>query len=59
LDLCWDNGKLRYYDPAAGEYLRNIREAEVARLEALSRAEAAEERVRQLEEQLGRRLDNV
>ena len=59
LDLCWDNGELRYYNPAAGEYLRNLREAESARLEALSRAEAAEERVRQLEEQLGRRLDNV
>ena len=58
LDLCWDNGELRYYNPASGEYLRNLREAESARLEALSRAEAAEERVRQLEEQLGRRLDN-
>ena len=44
LDLCWDNGHLRYYDPKAGEYLRDLQEAE--------------ERIRQLEEQLRQALDN-
>ncbi len=41
LDLCWVNGRLRFYDPASGEYLRNISEAEARahRMEA-ERAEA-------------------
>ena len=44
LDLCWANGHLRYYDPNAREYLRDLQEAE--------------ERIRQLEEQLRQALDN-
>ena len=34
LDLCWVNGRLRFYDPASGEYLRNISEAEAELAEA-------------------------
>ncbi len=26
LDICWDNGRLRFYDPATGEWLRNFAE---------------------------------
>ena len=51
LDLCWDNDHLRYYDPKAREYLRDLHESEAARL-------AAEERIRQLEEQLRQALDS-
>ena len=35
LDLCWDDGRLRFYDPAAGEWLLD-------RSETKARAEAAE-----------------
>jgi valyl-tRNA synthetase len=26
LDLCWENGRLRFYDPSTGEYLRSMAE---------------------------------
>ena len=42
---CWDDGNLRFYDPAAGRYLPDIHDA-------LARAEAAEAEVRRLREQL-------
>ena len=58
LDLCWDNGALRYYDPVAGEYLRSLRESEVDRMAERLARQAAEERIRQLEEQLRRALDS-
>lgn len=45
LDLCWDNGRLRFYDPETGEWLQNYAEQR-------QRADAAEARVRELEEQL-------
>ncbi len=47
LDLCWVNGRLRFYDPASGEYLRNISEAE-------ARAHRMEAEVRRLREELRR-----
>ena len=60
LDLCWENGSF-WYDPVAGRYLgspcsrgaRSIAERE-ARIAAESRADAAEARTRQLEEELRR-----
>ena len=66
LDLCWDNGRLRYYEPAAGTYLLNQEEehaarqaAQVAAASAQAAADteraarlAAEERVAQLEAEL-------
>ena len=30
LDLCWEGGRLRFYDPATGEYRRNLAESEDA-----------------------------
>jgi len=45
LDLCWDNGRLRFYDPETGEWLQNYAEQR-------QRADAAEARVRELEERL-------
>ena len=37
LDLCWDNGRLRFYDPVADRWLLNL-------METQSRADAAEDR---------------
>ena len=54
LDLCWDDGCLRFYDPAKGEYLLNLPEAEDRVGVAEARAEAAEAEVMRLREELGR-----
>ena len=68
LDLCWDNGRLRYFDPAAGAWLLNREEEQAARVAAQAAAEAAkasvkaertarqaaEDRVAELEEELRR-----
>ena len=68
LDLCWDKGRLRFYDPASGQYLLDLDETEAARREAETGREsaeaaraAAEDEVEQLREQLRRlqaELDN-
>ena len=42
LDVCWEHGEMRFYDPAAGRYLLTFDDEADGRL-------AAEERVRQLE----------
>ena len=42
LDVCWEDGQLRWYDPAAQRYVLTFDETEEARI-------AAEERVRELE----------
>ena len=67
MDLCWDDGRLRFYDLERGEFRRNLAEAEdVYELERAARqdaeARAAEDaleveraRIRQLEEELRRR----
>jgi hypothetical protein len=47
LDLCWDNGRLRFYSPATGIWIMNQEEEHEAR-------QAAEERVAQLEAELHR-----
>ena len=47
LDLCWDNGRLRYHDPATGTWLMNQQEEREAR-------RAAESRVAELEAELQR-----
>ena len=68
LDLCWENGELRWYDPVAGRYLltyKEVAEARIAerreRIAAERRAErerdgrlAAEARAAQLESELRR-----
>lgn len=54
LDLWWTDGDLRFWDPAAGNWLLS-REGERAEcLAAESRAEAAESRVAELEAELRR-----
>ena len=62
LDLCWENGNLRWWDPTAQRYLMTFDEIDEARIaesearivesEARARAEA---RVRELEAELERR----
>ncbi len=66
--LCWNDGELRFYDLATRTYFRNLREERTAReleeaaheqtraaLQAeRAEREAAEARIRRLEEQLGR-----
>ncbi len=47
LDVCWEDGQLRWYDPVAGRYLLTFDETENARV-------AAEERVRELEAEVRR-----
>ena len=47
LDVCWEDGQLRWYDPAAQRYLLTFDETEDARV-------AAEERVRELEAEVRR-----
>ncbi len=52
LDLCWDHGKLRWFDPAPGQHLLLVAE-ELNALAAERQARiAAEARVRELEDQL-------
>ena len=53
LYLCWDNGKLRFYDPKTDEFLMDSGEMQSALAEAEAQRDAALERIRQLEAQLG------
>ena len=61
LDLCWDNGRLRYYDPVSGAWLLNWQEerdakeaAQIAAQTAQAARQAAEIRVAELEAELHR-----
>ena len=56
LDPCWDHGQLRWYDPGTGEHLLTFVEEREGRLAAEERAQTAEARVRELEQELQRRL---
>ena len=44
LDLCWEDGQLRVYDPVAGSYLLPLEELEARRAAAEARAAGAEGR---------------
>ena len=62
MDLCWDDGWLRFRDPVTGAYRRNLVEAEAvissqaaALQDAEARAETDQARIRQLEEELRQR----
>ncbi len=69
LDLCWEYGQLRWYDPVSQRYLRTYNDTEDARIAAEAQAAVAETerdierqaraeaeaRIRQLEEELRRR----
>ena len=54
LDLCWEDGQLRWYDPEIGRYLLTYGEATEGRLAAERERDAALERVRELEDQVRR-----
>ena len=54
LELHWDNGILRFWDPTTSEYLPGLTEAKSQRDAEAAARQAAEERVRQLESQLRR-----
>lgn len=49
LDLCWEYGQLRWFNPASGSYLRTHAEERMARLAAEARALELEARIRELE----------
>ena len=55
LELHWDDERLRFWDPDAGEYLPELTEVKAQRDAAIAQRDAAVERVRQLEEELARR----
>ncbi len=57
LDLCWEYGGLRWYDPVAQLYLPTFDEERAARIAAEAQREAAEARVRELESQLHSQQD--
>ena len=54
LDLCWEEGRLRWWDPSARRYLLTFDEVDDERIQAEARAGTAEARVRELEEELRR-----
>ena len=58
LDLCWEDGALRWWDPAARRYLPTYEETLEARIAAEARANAAEARVRELEAEQERRRNS-
>ena len=49
LDLCWEDGQLRWYDPASGRYLLTYDEEAEGRLQALERVRELEDQVRRLQ----------
>ena len=55
LDLCWEYGELRWYDPVAGQYIPSYQDMRDARRAADARALEAEARIRELENE-NRRL---
>jgi Uma2 family endonuclease len=55
LYLRWEQGELGWHDPATGRHIVTFDEERSARIEAEARANAAESRIRELEEQLRER----
>ena len=55
LDLCWEDGRLWWWDPAAQSYLLTFDEEYDARIADAEARTAAEARVRELEAELARR----
>ena len=53
LYLCWDNGRLHFYDPKADGFLLGPEELQSALAEAQVERDAALQRIRQLEAELG------
>ena len=55
LNLRWEDGNLGWYDPGTGLHIPTFSDEREARLRAEARSEAAEARIRELEEELRRR----
>ena len=55
LFIRWENGQLRWHDPATGQQIPTLQQEREARLREEEARLAAEARVRQLEEELARR----
>ena len=55
LDICWERGELRWYDPVGQRYLPTFDDERAARIAAEAQRDAAEARVRELEEEVRRR----
>ena len=55
LDFCWEDGQLRWWDPAVGRYLRTFDETDEERAAEKDARLASEARVRELEAELARR----
>ena len=54
LDLCWENGRLRWWDPATRSYLLTFDETDDARIEAEARAVREREARTEVEARAGR-----
>ncbi len=55
LDICWEHGQLRWYDPAARAYILTHSDERAGRIAAKAEAALAQARVRELEEEVRRR----
>lgn len=54
LNLRWNNGRLEWYDPDTGLHIATLEDERSARIQAETRAQSAEARVRELEEEVRR-----
>jgi hypothetical protein len=54
LDLCWEDGKLRWWDPTAQSYLLTFDEERDARIAAEDRADDAQARADDAQARAGR-----
>ena len=54
LDIRWHDGRLEWYDPVTGRHIATFDDERAARIQAETRAESAEARSRELEEELRR-----
>ena len=55
LDVCWEHGQLRWYDPVARAYIMTHNDERAGRIAAEAEAAEAQARIRELEEELHRR----
>ena len=49
LYLCWEEGRLRFYDPVAGRYLPTPYESKIEQEERVMAAEQLREQIRRLQ----------
>ena len=57
LHLRWEQGQLRWFDPTTGRHIATFEDERAARIQAESRANSAEARVRELEAEMRRLRD--